>query len=192
MSNVTTDINNLANELKQWTIGVGQSGPVLPMSSWKENSDRAYNLNNSHAGFAQWVDVSIGFNWGYRSGPARRFFFVGGEPIRYGETIAIGLGTPPSFLHHTHRTVGPDLEYAKSAAKEWKILGGKAGDPVLTGDQVALYNEGYKECLIYFKREVGANVGVPTSKTLVEQASGALKELGEDAVKKAVMAVLAG
>jgi hypothetical protein len=94
------------------------------------------------------------------------------QGIRYGEIIALGNGEQPSFIRYEHRTVGVNLGWSESPVFEWKILGGKPGELVRTGEWVALFNmrsESHGECLIYFDRTVGGDIGWPSSKTWSDQ-----------------------
>ena len=93
------------------------------------------------------------------------------EPIRFGETIALGNGGDPSFLRYEERTVGINLGWSKTPVFEWKLLGGKIGDPVHTQEWIAIYNPNPEdgECLIFFDRTVGGDIGWPSSKTWGQQ-----------------------
>ncbi len=173
------DVLELVKNWKQWRFG-GPSTPtpLMPQPSFKENSETNYTLSNTQNGkFVQWDDRT-GFNAKFSDDnkpetakKVRRWFITrqgsATGPIKYGERIAIGNGKKPSYVKHEQMTFGVDLQWKDDPAFEWKILGGKVGEPVKTGDLVAIFNEksaeGKGECLIYFHRDVGISLGWPTS-----------------------------
>jgi len=90
---------------KQWIIGADVRGrPVLPKHDFGGPKDRSYNLKNSKVRkFLQWERQTFGINLGWTDDAepetgrkvARWFFARAGnsnEPIKYGESIAIGNG----------------------------------------------------------------------------------------------------
>lgn len=194
---VATEVDNL----KQWTIGVQQAANfVLPKSSFAGPADRNYNLKNKMLRkYLQHEDQTFGINIGWTDDAepqtgvkvARWFFTRKGKdngPIRYGETIAIGNGGQPSFVRYDERTVGINLSFSDSPAFEWKILGGKFGDPVKTKELVALYNEKSEggECLMYFDRNIGGDIGWPSTRRFEDQA----KQMAFSALQKAALSQL--
>jgi hypothetical protein len=200
----TSDEIALAEDyLRQWKILGTGSGSIFPKSSFGGPSSRNYDLFNERTGlFLQHEKQTYGINLGWtddaESGTAekvRRWFFArsggGDSPVHYGETIALANGGDPSFIRNAHRTVGVDLDWSGSAVYEWKILGGKVGDAVQSGDMVALYNVHARECLIHFDRTRGGDIGWPSSKTWGDQIlDGVLKALKEHA-DDAIAAMLA-
>ncbi len=176
---------------KQWVIGTTRPhGPVLTKPGFGEHPERNYDLKNTAIKrFLQNEDQTYGINLGWTDDAseatgkrvARWFFTRKGNaegPLKYGEHIALGNGTRPSFVNYEHRTVGINLDYANTPPYEWMVLGGKIGDPVKTHDAIALYNAKCEDCLIYFNRTRGADIGWPDSKTWVGQL-GDLTGLGE-------------
>jgi len=199
----------LAETYKQWMIGAGKRGPLMAQNAFREGSDRNYNLKNlQERKFLQWEDQTWGINIGWTddASPATanrvdRWFFArpGGQTgqVKYGEPIAIGYGTVPSFLQYEHRTVGINLRWVKAAAFEWRLLGGVAGRPVECGDQLAIHNAkaGSAEVpgvLITFDRTAGGDIGWPDSRTWLDQAGDIAFGIAKDALTKLVMAKLGG
>ncbi|MFC7543111.1 hypothetical protein ACFQU2_31675 [Siccirubricoccus deserti] len=93
-------------------------------------------------------------------------------------------------MRHENRTVGVNLGWSKTPVYEWKILGGTAGTPVQAGQNVALFNEKANECLIYFDRTAGGDIGWPTSQRWEDQLKSLAVKTGKEAAKKAVLAAL--
>lgn len=90
--------------------------------------------------------------------------------IRYGEKIAIAWIPRQSnkiewkFIKYADRTFGINLDWSKTPAYEWTILGGRPGEVVDRGkDKVIIYNLVHKEPLIYYPRSIGGNIGWPDS-----------------------------
>jgi hypothetical protein len=185
----------VAELYKQWILGATKPrGPVLPKATFQEHPERNYSLKNkiTHH-YLQHEEEQFGINLGWTDDGsnatgdkvARWFFTRNGTtqaPIEFGETIALGNGEKPSFVKYEERTFGINLAYSDTPVFEWKILGGKKGDPVSTQSWIVLFNEKGGECLIYFDRTVGADIGWPSSKTWSDQ----LGDLIEDDLKKAI------
>jgi hypothetical protein len=201
----------LVDYLKQWNIGAGRHELVMPKLHFKDAPERSYNLKGKRPRkFLQHEHQTFGINLGWTDDaePATarkvaRWFFTrqGGQdqPVRYGDSVALGYGVPPSFIRYAHRDVGINLDWSNEPVFEWKLLGGKIGHPVRTDEWLAIYNEraegdsGRGECLIFFDRTVGGDIGWPSSKTWGDQAIDVLVgKLKEAAAEFAVKALLAG
>ena len=202
MTDSLTSANDIAiaeDYLKQWTILTAIPSTVLSKSSFDGPVERNYNLKNKQVRkFLQHEEQSFGINLGWTddaepatAAKVRRWFFKrSGDTqgrLHYGETIALGNGQKPSFIRNAHRTVGIDLEWSETPVYEWKLLGGAVGDEVKTDQWLAIYNVKAGECLIYFDRTRGGDIGWPSSKTWGEQLEDrlvkAIKEYADDAVK---------
>lgn len=193
------EIAAVIDKYKQWELAGGKfkgPQPVLPLARFSEGSVRLHNLKNLEVRkFLQWEKwstptINLGYTDNAEPATARkvaRWFFArkGGSegPINYGETIAIGYGTAPSFYCYKDRLAGVNIGNVGTPAFEWKLLGGVAGQPVRTGERLAIYNETDSNILIYFRRELGVHLGWPDSKTLWDRT----KDWTEEAVKKAVV-----
>ncbi|MFZ4660547.1 MAG: hypothetical protein ACOYNY_26295 [Caldilineaceae bacterium] len=194
---------------KQWMIGATKPRTqLLSLAAFAENSTKRYNLKGSAIRkYLQHEEQTLGINLGWTDDGSNetgdrvsRWFFArngdGDLPIKYGEKIAIGYGKSPSFIHYEKRTIGINLDWANNPVFEWKLLGGKIGAPVHTQEWLAIYNEKSKECLIYFDRSAGGDIGWPSSQTwgdvLEDLAETITKEAWEQAKKAAVTALLAG
>jgi hypothetical protein len=191
----------LLDELKQWKIsGPAEPTHLLPKSTFEGPAERNYTFKNKKVRkFLQSETQTAGINLGWTddAGPATaakvaRWFFVrngvGGGPLTYGETVAIGVGRKPSFIRNQHRTVGIDLDWSDTPVFEWKLAGGPAGQAIDPNQYLAIYNDKAGEFLIFFDRTAGADIGWPSSKTWGDQLKG---ELLEQAKKAALQALLA-
>jgi hypothetical protein len=208
-SNVDEVITKLARSYKIWSIGSGRTVPVLPQREFREGSDRNYNLKGSPPRkYLQWEKQTFGINLGWTDDaePATgrrvsRWFFTrhgaGTGPVEYGERIALGYGTAPSFLRYEERTVGINLGWSGAPVFEWTLLGGPRGGPVGTGERLAIHNAKAGTArvpgvLIHFDRTVGGDIGWPDSRTWWDQAKDKLAGLTSEAIAKLVMAKLNG
>jgi hypothetical protein len=208
MSTISEAADKLEEFYKQWSFDSGQAGFLMPKARFADSTSRNYNLKNgSIRKFLQYEKQTLGINLGFtvNAEPAtakkvtRWFAARNGDlsqPVRFGETVAIGYGTEPSFVYYKTRDFGINLDWSKGAKYEWKILGGKVGQPVDQRKYWALYNTVAKEPRLYFDRSgPTGDIGWPSSKTWGQQ----LKELGielaekaaQEAAKAAVQALLA-
>ncbi|HVQ91931.1 MAG TPA: hypothetical protein VMU51_12930 [Mycobacteriales bacterium] len=210
MTTVEAAAEKLAEHYKQWMIGTDQSGFVLPKARFTDSASRSYNLKNARIRkFLQHEKQTFGINLGWTDDAepetgrkvARWFFARSGPdtgPIKFGETIAIGNGMDPSFIHYEHRTVGINLSWSNTPVFEWKILGGKPGQPVEVHKYWAIFNTKSEggEVFIFFDRTVGGDIGWPSSKTWGAQLKDLGMDLAESAAKQAgkaaVTALLSG
>ena len=198
MSNLSTTVDQVevATEyLKQWTLGSTAHRALRPKPEFAGLAERNYNLKNKRVRkFLQWEEQTFGINLGWTDDaePAtatrvRRWFCARAsgdtKPVRYGETIALGYGIKPSFIHRSHRTTGIDLDWSETPVFEWKLLGGKAGQEIATGQWLAIYNTKGRECLLRFDRTVGGDIGWPSSQTWAAQLEDELEDQVLDAVK---------
>lgn len=175
------------------------------MSSWRESSGLSFNLKNQeNKRYLGWKGGQVGVNLGYSpdatSETARRmarWFFKrpsGTGPIRYGEPLAMGYGTSPSFYRYTNTFIGVNLENTGTPAYEWRVLGapGTVGTPVRTGQKVAIFNDVEADFLIRFDRDAGVDLGWPTSRTWFQQGRDTLKKVVLEAVEEYIKAQLGG
>ncbi|GGC34579.1 hypothetical protein GCM10011504_11230 [Siccirubricoccus deserti] len=193
-------VESLANDLKQWMIGA--AGTLQPKRKFDGRPERNFNLRGLKLDrYLQHEKQRFGINLGWTddasaktAAKVTRWFFARESSddgaLRYAETIALGNGGDPSFVRHENRTVGVNLGWSKTPVYEWKILGGTAGTPVQAGQNVALFNEKANECLIYFDRTAGGDIGWPTSQRWEDQLKSLAVKTGKEAAKKAVLAAL--
>jgi hypothetical protein len=182
-----------AELFKQWTFtDGGNTRTLLPAEEFVEDMDNRYGLKNTEIDqFVRWEDRTFGLNCGYTDSEVKRWIVgrcgASTKPIKYGETIAIGLGKQPTWLNFADRNVGVNLEFQSKPSCEWRILGGPIGTPVQTNERVALFNEKSMasenvrgEPLIYFNRPIGHfDVGYPTSQGLAANLKDLFKDIGE-------------
>ena len=206
-----SDVDLVVDLMKQWIIladHTKKGGPIRPKTTFDGPADRNYQLKNKlPIKFLQYEKQTAGLNIGWTNDASaatakrvqRWFFRRDGEnetPVRYGETIAMGYGTKPSWVCYETRTVGVNLAYKDNPCYQWQLLGGTPGQPVKVDEWLAIYNTKAKECFIYFERTVGGHVGWPSSKTWGEQFQDKLGDLAgkalEMAIEKAVTALLTG
>ena len=188
--------------LKQWAMGSNARRALQPKAEFAGPAERNYNLKNKRPRkFLQYEHQTFGINLGWTDDaePATatrvmRWFCArnarGDGPIRYGETIALGYGKAPSFIRNKHRDVGIDLDWSTAPVFEWKLLGGKSGQEVTTGQWFAIYNTHARECLIEFDRTVGGDIGWPSSKTWGDQLEDEIRDAVKKHLKEAVVALL--
>ncbi len=189
-----------AEFFKQWMFTAeGETRTLLPATEFVEGMDNKYGLKNIKVN--KWLRYNDGrpgidLDWGdeairvivSRCGEST-------EPIKYGDTIALGYGLKPSWINHEEQTSGPNIGFQSNPSCEWRIFGGKPGEPVVTNKLVALFNEKYMasenvkgEFVMYFDREVGFDFGTPTSATAWDQLKDLFEDIGD--VIKAVAEVL--
>jgi hypothetical protein len=113
-------------------------------------------------------------------------------PVKYGEPVAIRCRD--GYLRYGSRTVGINLDWSDNPVFEWRLLGGRQGTPVRTGQWLSIFNMHAQpgEPLIYFKREVGGNIGWPSSRTWVEQGFGWAKEALQKALAEYIKSQAGG
>jgi hypothetical protein len=192
----------IAEDMKQWVIGVGRSESIFLKRKFDGLPQRNYNLKGLKLNkYLQHEDQRFGINLGWTddasantAAKVSRWFFTreanDDGALRFGETIALANGGDPSFVRYEERTVGVNLGWSKSPVYEWKVLGGAPNTPVQTGQHVALFNMKANECLIYFDRNAGGDIGWPTSKRWEDQLEALAVKIGKEAAKKAVLAAL--
>lgn len=194
-----TKVETAINDFREWELAGGRfEGPqrVLPLAAFSEASDHRYNLKSfSQRKFLQWEEQTFGINLGYTDNATpetarkvARWFFTrqgpGDGPILYGEPVAIGYGTKPSFYRYAQRTIGINISNTDTPAFEWMFIGppGTAGTPVNTGEWLSIYNDVEKGFLVHFNRDAGGDIGWPDSQRWGEQ----LKNWTVDALKEVV------
>ena len=201
---LTAPTTMVVSYLKQWMFDPNNPRhALLPKPQFSGPADRNYNLKNSRTKkFLQYEEQTWGINLGWTDNAAAttakkvsRWFIsrkgTGQTPIKYGEPIALGYGISPSFVRYEERTVGINLGWSESPAFEWRLLGGKAGRPVSSGDWLAIYNQKAGDCLIYFDRSAGGDIGWPGSQTWTDQLGDILTDAVKDHWKEAVALLLA-
>jgi hypothetical protein len=177
----------------QWTFDADRSGNTLLSKRSFSDSGRNYNLRSRETRrFLHWEDQTWGINIGWTDDAepetarevARWFIRRPGTDstfLKYGEVLALGFGTNPSFLRYTHRTFGVNLEWSHTPSYEWQLVRSPEakGLPVISGQSHAIYNlrAGEMGFLTYFDRTVGGDIGWPDSETWLEQVPGHLKKL---------------
>jgi hypothetical protein len=182
----TSTAETAAAYLKQWMFDPNHPHHYLyAKSSFSGPASRNTNLKNKlERRFLQWESQTFGINLGWTDDASAstavrvsRWFFTRSDtthPIRYGDRVAMGYGTDPSYIRYAERTFGINLDWSSTPKYEWKILGGKIGTPVRSGDWLAIYNTVTRQPLIYFDRTVGADIGWPDSETWGDQVYDAV------------------
>ncbi|WP_433295571.1 hypothetical protein ACQP2F_36155 [Actinoplanes sp. CA-030573] len=204
----TSAVTLVATELKQWRIGVDRPGNVLPKRRFEDYPDRSYNLKGlKPRKFLQYEEQQFGINLGWTDDAepatarrvARWFLARPGTangPLLYGEPVALANGKDPSFLRYKTRQFGINLDWSHDPVFEWKVAGGKAGQPVHTADNVAIYNSrvdvegGHGDFFVHFQRQIGANIGWTTSPSWFDQLEQELKKLLPEGIDRAIRAAV--
>jgi hypothetical protein len=180
------EIQKAAEFLKQWTILNPGGGEVDVRPGTR------YLLKNStNRHFLQHKKQRFGINLGFSddADPSTAAKVVHWEfvnerrtLINYDEPVAIRC--EDGYLGYGPRTIGINLDWSDNPAFEWRLLGGRPGTPVRTREYFSIFNQHSVngEPLIYFKREVGGNIGWPSSKTLTQQGLDWTKETVQRAI----------
>jgi hypothetical protein len=185
-SSTPEQIRQAAEFFTQWTIlnPGGGNTPVQP-------GQRYILKNRTNRRFLRYKEQKFGINLGFTddaepSTEAKvvhwQFRNRTGTPIRYDEPVAVRCRD--GYLHYGHRTFGINLDWSDTPVYQWRLLGGKAGNRVSTRDWVTIWNMHTDpgEPLIHFDREIGGNIGWPSSKTLLQQGLDWAKETVQKAV----------
>jgi hypothetical protein len=190
---------------REWQLAGGRfKGPqeVPTLAKWSESTDHRFNLKNlSVRKFLQWEKWNFGINLGYTDDATvatahkvARWFFTrrgsGSGPVLYGEVVAMGYGTSPSYYKYEERK-GPVVNIVNTGTPsfEWKLIGGPAdaGKPVKTGDDIAIFNEHQAAgFLIYFDRKKGIPGGFTGGVTGVDLGWSTSVPIADKAFKQAV------
>jgi hypothetical protein len=177
------DFDQIKTKILQWKFGTahGAAGPLRALNAFEANHAATCNLFNQESGvYLQWEKQTLGINLGWTdhadAATAQRTarWFLRREngdlaPLKYGDRLALGYGTKPSFYRYEKRTVGINLANVQAPSCEWQIIGGKVGTPVLAGEKVALYNvnvatdAGPGDFMVRHLRDAGGNIGWVTS-----------------------------
>ncbi len=106
-----------------------------------------------------------------------------GSAVRYGEPVAIRC--KDDYLYYGERTFGINLKWSDGPSFQWRLYGGRLGDRVKTRDFLCIWNMhgDQGEPMIWFEREIGGNIGWPSSKTLLQ----GFLDWSKAAVQKAVV-----
>lgn len=202
-------IEEMVKEFSEWEIGggkfEGKGKDVTVLNEWKESSGRAFNLKNEsqvrYIGYeTQRFGVKLGYSGDATTGTAAkmaRWFFrrANGKDgaVRYGEELAIGYGTKPSFYRYAHQTFGINLVNTDTPAYEWRLIGvGKNGQTVKTGDWVALWNDTEEGFVIYFDRNAGVDLGWPDSQRWEDKIVDVVWNKAKDAAVAYVKSYVGG
>ncbi len=141
-----------ATYLKQWMFDPNNAHhPLYAKANFNGPASRNTNLKNSmQRKFLQYERQTFGINLGWTHDATAktavavsRWFFTRPDtthPLRYGDTVAMGYGTSPSYIRYANRTFGINLDWSSAPRYEWKLLGGKTGTQVRSGDWLAIYN----------------------------------------------------
>jgi hypothetical protein len=206
---MATDIETAVDSFREWELAGGRfqgPQPVLPLAKFSEGSDHLHNLKSySQRRFLHWEEQTFGINLGYTDDAepetarkVARWFFArkgsGTGPIVYGEAVAMGFGTEPSFYRYEERSVGVNIGNTGTPTFEWRFIGrpGTAGQPVKTGEWLAIHNEVEGSFLVYFNRNAGVDLGWPDSQRWGEQLTHMAEDALKEAAKEYVMAYIKG
>jgi hypothetical protein len=162
-------VQEAIERFKAWTLGGGKSPgagqQVDTLDKWREDSGLSFNLKHrNQKRYLQWEEQTFGVNLGYSDDASpqtarakARWFFKrpsGSGPVWYGEAVAMGFGTHPSFYKYANTAIGVNVENTGTPSYEWRFIGGSgtAGTPVKTGEWPAIYNDIKGNFRAYFDR----------------------------------------
>jgi hypothetical protein len=188
------EIQKAAEFLKQWTI-LNRDGGEVDVRPGKryllKNSTNRHFLHYKRQGFAG--GINLGFSDDAEPSTAAKVVhweFVNERrtPVKYDEPVAIRC--KDGYLRYGPRTIGINLDWSDHPIFEWRLLGGRPGTPVRTREYFCIFNQLSEngEPLIYFKRELGGNIGWPSSRTWAQQGL----DWAKDTVQRAVIEYLKG
>lgn len=182
------DTEQLAEYVQQWIILdlKRRSLDIRPGQRFllKNSTNRHFLQYKNQGAFG---GINLGFSDNAEPSTAAKVVhweFVNRQrsPVKYGEPVAIRCRD--DYLYYGARTIGVNLNWSDNPVFEWRLLGGRPGAPVRTDEWFSIFNMHAQpgEPLIYFKREVGGNVGWPSSKTWLEQGFDWAKEALQKAI----------
>jgi hypothetical protein len=169
--------------MRVWKVGVDPAN-VLSWNNYTNNQGyHLFCITNGE--FLTHEKKPVGVNLGFKSSGDNKTHFRLPDnqerEILSGESVALGIGGKPSFLHYKERDWGINLDWSESPRFEWRILGPEPGKPIPENTPVAIVNDkadkenAGPDFLIYFKRPVGVNIGWTSSPEfwgpLVEKAA---------------------
>jgi hypothetical protein len=173
------EFEQIKTTLLQWSVGTANgAATVIALNGFSERNPACFNLLNKASGvYLQWEKQPMGINLGWTdhadAATATRVtrWFVrraSGDttsPLKYGEHVALGYGSKPSFYRYERRTAGINLSNVETPVYEWVIYGGPAGTPVKPGALVGIYNDqvetdhGHGDFMIRHLRQGAGNIG---------------------------------
>jgi hypothetical protein len=182
----TPAIEQAAEAFMQWTI-LSPDGATVEIKPGKryllKNSTNRHFLYNKKQTFG----INVGFSNDAEPQTAKKvvhweFLNRDRTPVKYGEPVALGCNG--EWLFYGAREVGINLLWSKGPNFSWRLFGGRSGTLVTTREWLCIWNMhgDTGEPLIYFEREIGGNIGWPSSKTLVQQGL----DWGKETVQRAV------
>jgi hypothetical protein len=182
------DVQQLAEYVKQWKILNldGSKGDIRPGKRYLlKNSTNRHFLQYKNQG--TFGGINLGFSDDAEPSTAAKvvhweFLNRQRTALKYDEPVA--LRCKDGYLRYGSRSVGINLVWSDSPVFEWRLLGGRPGTPVTTSDWFSIFNMHSQpgEPMIYFQREIGGNIGWPSSKTLLEQGFNWAKEAAQKAL----------
>lgn len=111
----------------------------------------------------------------------------------YGDGVAMGYGTSPSFYRYQDRNLGINLGNTEAPVYEWALIGapGTEGQAIAAGTPVPIWNT-HGTFLIHFDRTAGVDLGGPDSKTWGEQIGQVAWEKAKVALETYVKSYIGG
>lgn len=176
------DFDQIKANILQWKFGsAAGASQINALNEFSEHNAACVNLHNRESGvYLQWEKQTLGINLGWTDHAdadtatrTARWFLrresADTAPVKYGERLALGYGTKPSFYHYEHRQVGINLGNVAAPAYEWIIIGGALGSPVKVGEMVGIYNvnvetdAGSGDFMVRHYRDNAGNIGWTSS-----------------------------
>lgn len=192
------ELERLGKYLAQWRL-LNLSGPSTDIRPGKrfllKNSTNRHFLHYKKQG--TFGGINLGFTDDAEPSTAAKVVqweLVNQKrtPVKYDEPVA--LRCRDGYLRYGQRDVGINLHWSDNPVYEWRLLGGPRGTAVKTGTPFALLNMhgSQGEPMIYFKREIGGNIGWPSSQTLMQQGFGWAKDIAAKALAEYIKSQTGG
>jgi hypothetical protein len=192
------EIQRLGTYLAQWRLGnlKGPSSDVRKGQRYLlKNTTNRHFLHYKHQG--TFGGINLGFTDDAEPSTAAKVVqweLVNrhGTPVKFDEPVA--LRCRDDYLRYGQREIGINLHWSDNPVYEWRLLGGKPGTALKTGVPFSIFNmhNADGEPLIYFQREIGGNIGWPSSKTLIDQGFEWAKDAAQKAIAEYLKSVAGG
>jgi len=148
--------------IEQWTVDRGRPEEVI-------TSGHTYGLLNTEVDrYVVYGEREWGINLVWRKEFWRAMWFQRqdgqGNPIRYGDRVALAFGYGGEYVRYGQRRWGINLVWSRDPVYEWELTGGPTGTPIQYQDnRFGLFNRTMNDHVVYCERFWGINLSWPSS-----------------------------